>query len=73
MPSITAKRQCPDLIFVKPRFDAYEERNHCGVQRRVELSARKLSSMSRDVFRRFVNAASAAALGGLPCLKLLAA
>jgi DNA polymerase IV len=25
MPSITAKRQCPDLIFVKPRFDAYRE------------------------------------------------
>src|SRR5260370_30936124 len=24
MPSVTAKRQCPDLIFVKPRFDAYE-------------------------------------------------
>jgi DNA polymerase-4 len=24
MPSITAKRQCPDLIFVKPRFDAYK-------------------------------------------------
>jgi DNA polymerase-4 len=24
MPSITAKRQCPDLIFVKPRFDAYQ-------------------------------------------------
>src|SRR3984893_18741667 len=23
-PSITAKRQCPDLIFVKPRFDAYK-------------------------------------------------
>src|SRR5437870_11265935 len=23
MPSITAKRKCPDLIFVKPRFDAY--------------------------------------------------
>jgi len=23
MPSITAKRECPDLIFVKPRFDAY--------------------------------------------------
>jgi DNA polymerase IV len=22
MPSITAKRKCPDLIFVKPRFDA---------------------------------------------------
>jgi DNA polymerase-4 len=24
MPSITAKRQCPDLIFVKRRFDAYK-------------------------------------------------
>lgn len=23
MPSITARRMCPDLIFVKPRFDAY--------------------------------------------------
>jgi DNA polymerase-4 len=23
MPSVTAKRLCPDLIFVKPRFDAY--------------------------------------------------
>src|SRR6187551_2549917 len=23
MPSATAKRRCPDLIFVKPRFDAY--------------------------------------------------
>ncbi len=25
MPSITAKRLCPDLIFVKSRFDAYKE------------------------------------------------
>src|SRR5947208_7626184 len=24
MPSITAKRKCPDLVFVKPRFDAYK-------------------------------------------------
>src|SRR6266536_4553093 len=24
MPSITAKRRCPELIFVKPRFDAYK-------------------------------------------------
>src|SRR5271169_3519044 len=24
MPSITAKRKCPDLIFVNPRFDAYK-------------------------------------------------
>ena len=25
MPSVTASRLCPDLIFVKPRFDAYKE------------------------------------------------
>lgn len=25
MPSITARRQCPDLIFVKPRFEVYRE------------------------------------------------
>jgi DNA polymerase IV len=24
MPSMTAKRKCPDLIFVRPRFDAYK-------------------------------------------------
>jgi DNA polymerase-4 len=24
MPSVTAKRRCPDLIFVNPRFDAYK-------------------------------------------------
>src|SRR5436309_12349185 len=23
MPSVTAKRKCPELIFVKPRFDIY--------------------------------------------------
>lgn len=28
MPSITAKRQCPELIFVPPRFDAYREVSH---------------------------------------------
>jgi DNA polymerase-4 len=25
MPSVTAKRKCPELIFVKPRFDTYRE------------------------------------------------
>jgi DNA polymerase-4 len=25
MPSVTAKRKCPELLFVKPRFDAYRE------------------------------------------------
>jgi len=24
MPSVTAKRRCPDLVFVKPRFEAYK-------------------------------------------------
>ncbi len=23
MPSVTARRSCPELIFVKPRFDVY--------------------------------------------------
>ena len=25
MPSVTAKRKCPDLIFVKPRFEVYKQ------------------------------------------------
>ena len=25
LPSVTAKRRCPDLIFVRPRFDAYKQ------------------------------------------------
>jgi DNA polymerase-4 len=25
MPSVTAKRKCPDLVFVKPRFEAYRD------------------------------------------------
>jgi DNA polymerase-4 len=28
MPSVTARRKCPDLIFVKPRFDVYSEVSH---------------------------------------------
>ena len=28
MPSVTAKRCCPELIFVKPRFDRYREVSH---------------------------------------------
>jgi DNA polymerase IV len=28
MPSVTARRRCPDLIFIKPRFDAYREVSH---------------------------------------------
>ena len=28
MPSVIAKRKCPDLIFVKPRFEVYKEVSH---------------------------------------------
>src|SRR5712691_1036137 len=28
MPSVIAKRKCPDLIFIKPRFDAYKAISH---------------------------------------------
>ncbi len=39
MPSVTAQRQCPDLIFVKPRFEAYK-----AVSRQI-----------RDIFARHTN------------------
>ena len=28
LPSVTAKRRCPDLIFVKPRFEVYKQASH---------------------------------------------
>lgn len=37
MPSVRARRLCPDLIFVKPRFDSY----------------RAVSQQIRDIFERF--------------------
>ncbi|MEO5706751.1 MAG: DNA polymerase IV [Alteraurantiacibacter sp.] len=37
MPSVTASRLCPDLIFVKPRFEAYKE----------------VSGQIRAIFRRY--------------------
>lgn len=37
MPSITAQRQCPELVFVKPRFEAYK-----AVSRQI-----------RDIFARY--------------------
>lgn len=39
MPSVTAKRRCPDLIFVKPRFDAY----------------RAVSAQIREIFSRYTD------------------
>ena len=24
MPAVTARRRCPDLVFVRPRFDVYK-------------------------------------------------
>jgi DNA polymerase-4 len=29
MPSVTARRQCPDLVFVKPRFEVYKAISLC--------------------------------------------
>lgn len=37
MPSVTARRKCPDLVFVKPRFDVYRE----------------VSEQIRAIFRRY--------------------
>ena len=39
MPSVTAKRQCPDLIFVPHRFDVYR-----SVSRQIPLVRRSASS-----------------------------
>ncbi|MFN3620410.1 DNA polymerase IV [Sphingorhabdus sp.] len=39
MPSVTAQRQCPDLVFVKPRFEAYK-----AVSRHI-----------REIFSRFTD------------------
>src|SRR5215213_7167905 len=39
MPSVTAKRRCPDLIFVKPRFDVY----------------RAVSNQVRDIFAAYTD------------------
>ncbi|WBU65095.1 DNA polymerase IV [Paracoccus aerodenitrificans] len=39
MPSVTAARRCPDLIFVKPRFDVY----------------RAVSRQIRDIFARYTS------------------
>src|SRR4051794_10068439 len=45
MPSVTARRKCPDLIFVKPRFDVYKE---VSLQvREISLSIRRSSSRFR--------------------------
>jgi hypothetical protein len=53
MPSVTAKRKCPDLIFVKPRFDVYKAgRGHrCGNGGRSH-PRRNSSSSSRSSSRR---------------------
>ncbi|HKP34939.1 MAG TPA: hypothetical protein VJT70_09210, partial [Sphingomicrobium sp.] len=39
LPSVTAKRLCPDLIFVKPRFDVY----------------RAVSNQVRDIFATYTD------------------
>src|SRR5689334_19779112 len=45
MPSITAKRKCPNLIFVKPRFESgrsspntRRSSSHCRSMRRISMS-----------------------------------
>src|ERR1700751_4506965 len=62
MPSITAKRKCPDLIFVKPRFDAYkaislqirdifaetrQSSSHCRSTRRISTLPKTSRASSR--------------------------
>jgi len=45
MPSVTARRKCPDLIFVEPRFDVYKE---------VSLQIRAILAEHTPVIEPFV-------------------
>ncbi|SRR6266851_2918758 len=38
MPSVTARRKCPELVFVPPRFDVY--RGHCQINSSGSKGAR---------------------------------
>jgi len=59
MPSITAKRKCPDLIFVKPRFDAYKG---------VSLQIREIFAASMNVHSAAIRltTSSAVNINGIP-------
>ncbi len=46
MPSVTAKRKCPDLIFVKPRFEVYRQVSQ--QIRAIFASTRRSSSRCRS-------------------------
>jgi nucleotidyltransferase/DNA polymerase involved in DNA repair len=47
MPSVTAKRQCPDLIFVKPRFEVYK-----AISRQIRENLRRAHRYHRAVVAR---------------------
>jgi DNA polymerase-4 len=40
MPSVTAKRKCPELMFVKPRFDVYRAVSHQSTPVDLSLKVR---------------------------------
>jgi hypothetical protein len=46
MPSVTARRQCPDLIFVKPRFEIYK-----AVSQQSESARRDRRRHEEDIVR----------------------
>ncbi|MFM7403892.1 MAG: DNA polymerase IV [Erythrobacter sp.] len=47
MPSVTAQRLCPDLIFVRPRFDAYKEASR-QIRRVFEHYTQVIEPLSLD-------------------------
>lgn len=47
MPSVTAKRKCPELIFVKPRFDVYRSVSH-----QILRDLRRIHAPDRAAFAR---------------------
>jgi DNA polymerase-4 len=47
MPSVTAKRLCPDLVFVRPRFEAYKEASR-QIRRVFEHHTHLIEPLSLD-------------------------
>jgi DNA polymerase IV len=66
MPSVTAKRRCADLIFVKPRFDVYRQVSHeiraIFARYTPLIEPLSLDEAYLDVTENFMGAASATAI-----------
>jgi DNA polymerase IV len=68
--SVTAKPKCPDLIFVKPRFDVYKAVSLQILSRRG-LSRRHLSATAEEIRAKIPDETGLTASAGVPYSKFL--